>query len=280
LKIQTEAYPILQKDPIGESVELFLSQVGEVYQSFKHQDSGCISYRVRSGDRDWFVKYGEDSRSITGLQRASKLNLTVQHPALPPLRRTLHFPNGIALIFDWVPGEVLYGSSRFRESPGNVEPESSRQRFQALPPQEIITGLSVIYDVHKKLAAHGYIAVDFYDGSILYDFDHSDIYLIDLDEYRFGPFQLTDERNPGSRRFMAPEEWQRGALIDQSTNVFSLGRAASVFLGAGELSAATWRGNPALLPLIVRATQTRKEDRFSSVDEFVDTWQAVLLQGG
>jgi hypothetical protein len=56
------------------------------------------------------------------------------------------------------------------------------------------------------------------------------IHLVDLDGYR-PPYTLDRERQFGSSRFMAPEEWQRGATIDERTTVYTLGRAAFVFLG-------------------------------------------------
>ncbi len=280
MEIHRDAYPILQEEPAGELFGQFFSRVGEVYRIFRHQDSGCISYGIRSGDRKWFVKYGEDPQSVAGLQRARKINSTVRHDALPPLRRTLQIPDGIVLIYDWVPGEVLYEPSCFRGSRGRDHPERPPKRFRSLPTHKIVAALSVIYAVHRALAEYGYIAVDFYDGSMIYDFDSSTVYLCDLDEYRTGPFYLADERNPGSRRFMAPEEWKRGAHIDQVTNVYSLGRAAVIFLGEGELISATWRGNKALHKVVDRATQVRREDRYSSVAEFVDHWQKAVQQGG
>ena len=39
----------------------------------------------------------------------------------------------------------------------------------------------------------------------------------------------------GSSRFMAPEEFERGALIDERTNVFTMGRTAAVLLADGTL---------------------------------------------
>ena len=51
------------------------------------------------------------------------------------------------------------------------------------------------------------------------------MWLVDLDEYRQGPFTVEVDRLPGSDRYMAPEEWERGATIDERTTVFNLGRA-------------------------------------------------------
>ena len=88
----------------------------------------------------------------------------------------------------------------------------------------------MIYDVHRRLAERGWIACDFYDGSVIYDFDRGVPHLVDLDNYQPGPFVNDMGRMFGSTRFMAPEEFTRGARIDERTTVFTMGRAAAVFL--------------------------------------------------
>jgi serine/threonine-protein kinase len=98
------------------------------------------------------------------------------------------------------------------------------------------------------------------------------LYLVDLDEYRPGPFVLDAERLPGSRRFMAPEEFERGAVIDIRTTVFALGRAARLLLDAGDEERA-WRGSPAQLTVLERATRADPDRRFRTVGEFVAAWQ-------
>ena len=72
------------------------------------------------------------------------------------------------------------------------------------------------------MAAAGFVSVDLYDGCFLYDFDRHEMRLIDLDEYRPAPFVVDAERLPGSRRYMAPEEFQRGVTIDERTMAFHL----------------------------------------------------------
>lgn len=100
-------------------------------------------------------------------------------------------------------------------------------RFRSLPVPNILATLDTIYDAHVALTEHGFVASDFYDGCIIYDFDGAQTFLCDLDEYRPGPWKLERDRAYGSTRFMAPEEFRRGATIDHVTNVFNLGRAAT-----------------------------------------------------
>lgn len=99
------------------------------------------------------------------------------------------------------------------------------------------------------IAAAGWVPVDLYDGCFLYDFATSTMRLIDLDEYRPGPFVLDSDRLSGSRRYMAPEEYVRGALIDQRTGVHALGRTLHELLdsppaGAARRPSARWSTGP------------------------------------
>jgi hypothetical protein len=57
------------------------------------------------------------------------------------------------------------------------------------------------------------VAVDFYDGCLIYDFAGRAIWLCDLDSYRPGPYVLDRDRQYGSARFMAPEELTKGATM-------------------------------------------------------------------
>ena len=66
--------------------------------------------------------------------------------------------------------------------------------------------------------------MDFHDGCRLYDFDALNMRLIDLDEYRPGSFIVDVDRLPGPTSYMAPEEFKGGAVIDERTTVFAMGR--------------------------------------------------------
>lgn len=104
--------------------------------------------------------------------------------------------------------------------------KGSRHLFCALPVDEIITALDSIYDAHLTIAAKDFIAEDFYEGSMIYDFKQKKMYLCDFDFYHPRPFINERGQLFGSRLFMAPEEFQKYEQIDETTNVFMLGRTA------------------------------------------------------
>ncbi|WP_208641189.1 hypothetical protein [Micromonospora arborensis] len=98
--------------------------------------------------------------------------------------------------------------------------------------------------------------------------------LIDLDEYRPGPFVLDADRLPGSRSYMAPEEFVRGALIDERTTVHLLGRTLHHLLD----SAQGWRGNGDQRRVVDRATESAPATRYPNVPALVRAWR--LAAGG
>jgi serine/threonine-protein kinase len=253
----------------GTGIATHLAAVGEVFAVFDRHDSGCVSFGVAAGGRRWFVKAAHGPRSIAGLRRAAHLHRSVAHPALAPFHGEIELEDGtVALVYDWVPGEVLYDPAAADGVPRG-HPGSAHARFRTMPVAHIVSALDAVFALHLSLAAAGFIAVDFYDGCLLYDFDEHRMRVVDLDEYRSGPFRNPSDRLPGSTRFMAPEEFVRGARIDGVTNVFTLGRCAGVLLDDPP---------PALVTVIDRATRPDRAGRYPSVAAFVAAWGSAAAR--
>jgi hypothetical protein len=250
----------------------YLSQAGAVFATFdaRTQDSGNVSFGVEAGGRRWFVKSAGDPADPTPflphadrvalLANAERLARSTTDAALPTLHGVTRSAWGPMLVYDWVPGELLGAPAARR-----AQPDSALQRFRRLPPDEIAAVIDTILNVHLKLCAAGWVACDFYDGSIMHDFASGRTWLIDLDSYHLGPFTNEMGRMFGSERFMAPEEFELGALIDQRTTVFTLGRAISVFLGDGELARAGFRGTDAQYQAMTTACAPGRTARFQSI---------------
>ncbi|HLL25072.1 MAG TPA: hypothetical protein VK427_23215 [Kofleriaceae bacterium] len=238
---------------------------GEVFATFDAQDSGNVSYGVRLGERRFFVKTAgrtddpEHAVRVARLRNAVVLAASCTHPALPLLDHVIESAAGPLLVYEWFDGEVLGVPSARRD-----DPSSSFQRFRALPVHTIAAALTMVYELHAELAGAGWVAGDFYDGSLMYNFASREVRVIDLDMYAGGPFTNTVGRMFGSTRFMAPEELELGARIDERTTVFNLGRAAFVFIGD--------RGTPAQLAAATRACCPDPAARFASVEDFVAAW--------
>jgi serine/threonine protein kinase len=280
------AHPLLNRERIDPLPDAYLRSLGQVFAEYgeQTQDSGNISYGVQIGGERYFVKtagrpdnprpYLAHPERIALLHNAVRLHTDCQHPILVPLLHVIESPIGPLLIYPWVDGELL-GTPRAQRD----DPTSSYQRFRNLPAPTILRCLDAIYDLHHELALKGWNAGDFYDGCLLYDFTSGNIRVMDIDYYHNGAFRNEMGRMFGSTRFMAPEEFEKGALIDQQTTVFVMGRTALLFLSDGTLNADAFRGTPAQTPaqyeVIQRACAPERSHRFATMADFYHAWQAA-----
>jgi serine/threonine-protein kinase len=139
----------------------------------------------------------------------------------------------------------------------------------------ILSCLDNLFDLHEQIARVGWIAVDFYDGCLIYDFTSQRLRVVDLDMYMAGPFRNEMGRMFGSTRFMSPEEFEVGAIIDERSNVYVMGRTALVFLSDGTLDRDRFRGTDALFDVVAKACNPERGDRFQSMEEFCRAWRGA-----
>lgn len=276
------AHPLLGVERIEGAVEAYLRRVGEVFRVFGNQDSGCVAYGVRwggTGER-WLVKEAVTDRGQESLERAWAFHRAVRHPVIVPQVHRIAVRDGdrTAVVMPWRDGEVLYDPAE-RGRGDRTNPGSPMARFRALPLHRVEQAFARILDAHLAVEAAGHVAVDLYDGAMLYDFHTAEMHLVDLDEYRPGPFTLHTDRLPGSRRFMAPEEFERGAVVDIRTTVYALGRTARLLLDATDEEHA-WRGNAAQLSVLERATRPDPRQRFANVGQFAIEWRTASGKPG
>ena len=272
----------LERYEIDDDAELYLRRVGNVFAEFGEltQDSGNISYGVEVEGSRYFVKTGgrpgeshgvlSHSTRIQLLRNAVRLRTVCNHRILPKLYRVIESPNSPLLVYEWLNGEHL-GATRA----GRDDPSSAFYRFRSMAVSRILRCLDDLFDLHEQIARVGWIAVDFYDGCIIYDFTSQRLGVVDLDMYVEGPFRNEMGRMFGSTRFMSPEEFEFGALIDELSNVYVMGRTALVFLSDGTLDRGGFRGTDALFDVVAKACNPERGDRFQSMKEFCRAWRAA-----
>ena len=80
----------------------------------------------------------------------------------------------MALVYEWVRGEVL-NDPRYTREQRRHNPTHPHVRFRSLPIDRILGALDTVFDAHLLLAERGFVASDFYDGCIIYDFKAPDL---------------------------------------------------------------------------------------------------------
>lgn len=135
-----------------------------------------------------------------------------------------------------------------------------------------LDSLNKIFEFQKYAESKGYIAIDLYDGSIMYDFKKDITKICDIDFYHKGAILNNLGKNFwGSSRFKSPEENIKGAIIDEKSNVYTLGALAFGLLGK-ELnhSLDKWSASEELYYIALKAVNSKREERYNSVAEFFD----------
>jgi serine/threonine protein kinase, bacterial len=268
-------HPLLDIRQLDRDLRTYLAEIGSLFRVFDQQDSGCISYGVHTAGRRWFVKYSDKPASIAHMMNAAAFHQDISHPRIPKLLHAFRDCSGYAQVYEWVEGEVLY-TPQYPGREGRSRPDSPHFRFRQLPVASIVSALNTVYDVHDFLEQRGYVAVDFYDGAMIYDFSRGELHLCDFDHYAKGPFTLEADRLYGSSRFMAPEEFAKGSRIDRRTNVFTMGAAAFVFLANdGSRDARDWRASEALYRVALRAVAPVPDEQYPSVRALHEAWLAA-----
>lgn len=249
----------------------FLGRYGRVFQVFDDQDSGNICFGVESGEKRYFVKFagaptlrgtGTPKDAVERLKAALPLYQDLQQESLIRLEEAVETEGGFALVFQWAEGDCM----------GRMYPEAHR-KFMALP---IERRMAVFRDILRFLeytASRQYLAVDFYDGSILYDFESGRTSICDIDFFRRMPCVNDMGRMWGSSLFQAPEEYRLGAVLDEVTNVYTAGAFAFALFGGYERSRDSWQLNEKLYGTAVRAVSRERSQRQQSVREFREEWE-------
>lgn len=171
---------------------------------------------------------------------------------------------GYALLFPWTEAICM----------GKQYP--SRERFLALP---LDTKLGIYREVlafHSHVAKRGYVSVDFYDGCVLFEEATGRTLLCDVDAYHRLPFFNPVGRMWGSTRFMAPEEFEKGAAIDESTMVHTLGAFAFELFAPEGRELAQWPLSPAAWACAKKAASPKRKDRFSDVASYIRGWEDAI----
>lgn len=219
----------------------WIKKYGTVFSVIDATGSGCICFGVGNGKDRYFIKIaGVDTvdaeispgESVETLKNAAELYQILKHQNLVELLE--HYPvlDCYAAVFRWVEGECLFDHWNFEKYDKNPGETGPAGRFKKLSPGRKLSAAECLFSFLENVSVRHYVAVDFYDGSLIYDFAADKMMICDIDLFRKQPaYNDAGEAYWGTKRLKAPEEYRLGAVIDEATNVFTLGALMFEFFG-------------------------------------------------
>jgi len=253
----------------------FLKKYGKVFKVYDEQDSGNICFGVINGENKYFVKFAgaptehsnvSAEEAIARMKQTEPIYRDLAYPALTKLIDAEAIGGGYAMIFEWTDAECL----------GKQYP-ASREKFLQMPMDTKISVFNDILDFHMYVIAQGYAAIDFYDGSIMYDFNIGKTVICDIEFYAKMPYRNAMGRMWGSSSYMSPEEFQLGAAIDEITNVYTMGATAFALFSKDKVrDIEKWALNKNLFGVAIKAVSNERDERQQSIAAFAKEWKLAL----
>ena len=279
----------------------WLKKYGTVFSVIDETGSGCICFGVENNQKKYFFKIAgaytveaevTPEESIKLLKKAVKVYEEIKFDNLIKLIQYFDYENFFVVIYEWAEGKCLFDHWNFDKYSKNSELETPANKFGKLSTYKKIKVIDVLFSFLEEVSNKNYVAVDFYDSSIIYDFENDDITLCDIDLFSKKPcINYLGENYPGTKRLKAPEEYIYNATIDEVTNVYTLG--AIIFDIFGEFSKEdiniryikkslfpcsreNWLLNKESYEILLKATSIERNNRFQTMSEFHYEWNKVI----
>lgn len=249
----------------------FMKEYGTVFKIYDDQDSGNICFGTEKDGQRYFVKFagapteqysGDPADAIARLKATLPVYSALQHTNLIELVEAKDISGGFAMVFKWATGNCM----------GRMYP-AQHKKFMALPVQDKLNVFADILDFFEYIASQNYVAIDFYDGSIMYDFECGKTTICDIDFFRKQPCINDMGRMWGSPLFQSPEEYQLGAVIDEVTNVYTIGATAFALFGEYNRTRDKWQLSDELFEIAARAVNDDRTKRQQSIRQLIDEWE-------
>jgi serine/threonine-protein kinase len=256
------------KQPIDLS---FLKQFGNVFWVLDTQSSGNLCFGAENGKEKFFIKFAgaktindhdlppEDA--VDRLKAAKLKYKEMTHPVLTRLINSMEIGNGYALIFEWAEGEKIGYNDIYISD-----------RFYSMPINKRIKAFEEILKFHAHVAKCGYVAIDFNCNNVIYDYETDKVKICDIDFYAKQSYINGMGSIFGVKTLMSPEEYRCAGLIDEITNVYTMGATAFLLLSYGKRSLEEWTLNEKLFRVIENAVNDKRKERQKSIEQLINEW--------
>lgn len=276
----------------------WLKKYGTAFWVVDETGSGCVCIGMEDAGRKYFCKIAgantveaeiSPQESIRILKEAVHLYYHLAHPNLIKIIEEYDYEPFYVVVFEWADGECLFDHWNFDAYRKDPAVKSPNERFKDLSIDKKLNAVDVLFSFLQNINQKGYVAVDFYDGSIIYDFISEKTTICDIDLFRKAP-TVNDKGNDwfGTKRLKAPEEYIKGCAIDEQTNIFTLGALIFDFFGSfseAEIqqrycsnqflpcSLDKWQLNEEGYKVALKAVNHNKSERYLSFAEFYSDWK-------
>ena len=277
----------------------WLSEYGTVFSVIDETGSGCISFGVEKDNKKYFFKIAgaktveaevSCEESIRLLKEAVQKYKDIKDDNLIKYVDSFMKNDCFVVIYEFVEGECLFDHWNFDKYNNENIIDTPSYRFKKLPLEKRLDVIEKLFIFFENVISSNYVAVDFYDSSIIYDFNNNKVSFCDIDLFRKMP--TTNDLGTdyfGTKRLKAPEENELGAIIDEKTNEFTLG--AIIFDMLSNVNNNDERYKLGMfIPnsindfelsndvynVLLKATSYNRDERYNTIKEFHDEFNKVI----
>lgn len=279
----------------------WLNNYGKVFYVIDETGSGCISFGIEKDNKKYFFKIAgaktveaeiSEDESIKLLKEAVVKYQDIKHDNLIKYFDSFNYKEFFVVIYEFAEGECLFDHWNFDRYKKTKE-ITPLMKFKSLPIEKRLNVVEKIFSFFETFIDCGYVAVDFYDSSIMYDFENDEVTFCDIDLFRKLPTTNDIGKDYfGTKRLKAPEENEFGATIDELTSEFTLGSIIfDMFSNVDNIDERYEKGmfipndietfelSKEVYDMLIKATSYERTNRYKSIREFHNEFINAVKEG-
>ena len=278
----------------------WISDYGHVFSVIDEPGSGCISFGLEKDSKKYFFKItgaktveAEVScdESIRLLKEAVQKYKDIKDDNLIKYVDSFMKNDCFVVVYEYAEGECLFDHWNFDKYKRENVVDTPSYRFKKLSLEKRLDVIEKLFIFFENVIDSNYVAVDFYDSSIIYDFENDNVTFCDIDLFRKMPTKNDLGKDYfGTKRLKAPEENELGAVIDEKTNEFTLG--AIIFDMLSEVrnnddryklgmfipnSINTFELSNDTYNVLLKATSYNRNERYDTIKEFHKEFNKTII---
>ena len=256
----------------------FINKYGRVFKVFDKQ-FGAICFGTEKAGKRYFLKFAgaktikaDDKLNIEDAISILKYSVLkykeLKHPLLVNQIDAEEIGGGFLTVFDWFDG-VSFGYPQTEMA----------KKFMALPTNKKQRVYEGILEFHAHVAEQGYVAIDFNDQNVLYNFDSGSFAICDIDFYAKQCYLNGSLDGFGAPLHMSPEENRIYGLVDEISNVYTMGATAfcffadAMFIHSENFLREKWELSQKLYEVAKKAVNEPRNERQQSIRSFIAEWK-------